>query len=359
MSLPQDAWSQNESRHWRTNPNVNRDRYSRDHGQRGRGRGRGCRRGQERGDEPTTESSRRMKMENIASVSRSSGLERDGDALKDFKVQEEYRVFIQEKLDDLRTQFPSGKPTNSFGRQRRVELQENILILFRKLREGIISSQRYDHFSLEVYETSLYLSCIFHSPTQTTSIIGHLLPDLYDKIPAPHRNLVPSILISLLHELVGGYPSNAGFQRTLKAIGRLDQSSEAYRWITDLSASLRTRNYTRFETLTRYEAFVQLLSDEGTQMNLKSQAVISLINTLRTKTRETTWSILRSAYRELSCHEESGTRPWLVRSLALGNIDAEQSDKGLDEWLEEKSGLGDAHRKEGVQHRWVLVRVRR
>ncbi|KAJ6585326.1 hypothetical protein B0H19DRAFT_1109218 [Mycena capillaripes] len=44
---------------------------------------------------PTASAAPRRKMEHIASVSRSSGLEKDGDALKNFDVQDEYRTFIQ------------------------------------------------------------------------------------------------------------------------------------------------------------------------------------------------------------------------------------------------------------------------
>ncbi|KAI0270246.1 hypothetical protein BGY98DRAFT_1011052 [Russula aff. rugulosa BPL654] len=40
----------------------------------------------------------RSKFEHIPSISRSSGVDRDGDTLKDFGVQEEYREFLQQKV---------------------------------------------------------------------------------------------------------------------------------------------------------------------------------------------------------------------------------------------------------------------
>ncbi|KAF9262908.1 hypothetical protein L218DRAFT_866351 [Marasmius fiardii PR-910] len=340
-------------------------------------------RGSGRGSSPTTRSipsSTRTpsslgnldgrRMENIASVSRSSGLEKDGDALKDFKTQGEYREFIQGKIDDFWNQFPEGKPTNTFGNQRRSELQENILILFRKLREGLVSSQRYDRFALEVYETSLYLSVIFRNIKQSSSIIPHLLPELYEKTRKPHPNITLTILISLLHELLIAYPSNGNYQQTLKTalrLGYFRRSSDAYLWINSLSSSLRTHNYSKFEELTRYETFSPFMkntedpSDKSSSSWLKEKAMVSMVDQLRAKCRDKTWSILRSAYRELACHEESGTRGWLIRSLALQSAatsEGKRSEAVLDDWLEEKSSLGHVQRKEGVQHRWLLARVR-
>ncbi|KAI0699956.1 hypothetical protein C8T65DRAFT_658729, partial [Cerioporus squamosus] len=136
-------------------------------------------------------------MELIASVSRSSGLEKDGDALRDPKIQEEYRAFIQGKVDEYWKKYPlrshraSGHEDGDAGaeadaRRNRMEMEENLLILFRKLREGLLSIHRRDAFALEVYETSLHLSVLFKSPVQTTSTLSHLFPDLYVNIhPSP------------------------------------------------------------------------------------------------------------------------------------------------------------------------------
>ncbi|PIL22744.1 transporter [Ganoderma sinense ZZ0214-1] len=125
-------------------------------------------------------------MELIASVSRSSGLEKDGDALRDPKIQQEYRTFIQGKVDEYWKRYPlslddSRDETVAAARNRK-ENEENLLILFRKLREGLLSTNRRDAFALEVYETSLYLSVLFKSPVQTTSALSHLFPDLYISI---------------------------------------------------------------------------------------------------------------------------------------------------------------------------------
>ncbi|KAJ2984610.1 hypothetical protein NUW54_g10448 [Trametes sanguinea] len=97
----------------------------------------------------------RRRMELIASVSRSSGLERDGDALRDLKTQEEYREFIQSKVDEYWKTYPlegrrPGPVNGNPGlEQHKKEMEGNLLILFRKLREGLMSIQRRDAFARE------------------------------------------------------------------------------------------------------------------------------------------------------------------------------------------------------------------
>ncbi|KAI1794974.1 hypothetical protein LXA43DRAFT_971018 [Ganoderma leucocontextum] len=200
-------------------------------------------------------------MELIASVSRSSGLEKDGDALRDPKIQQEYRAFIQGKVDEYWKRHPLS-PDDTCGEtaaaaRNRKENEENLLILFRKLREGLLSTNRRDEFALEVYEMSLYLSVLFKSPVQTTSALSHLFPDLYISIasqttaspstsntpkvstastrapstptpprsrhpPPPERPLASSALAStvilLLHHLVVAYPSQIPFYTHLRQL---------------------------------------------------------------------------------------------------------------------------------------------
>ncbi|RPD77598.1 hypothetical protein L226DRAFT_532370 [Lentinus tigrinus ALCF2SS1-7] len=142
-------------------------------------------------------------MELIASVSRSSGLEKDGDALRDPKIQEEYRAFIQGKVDEYWKKYPlrshreradaeeDAGAADADARRNRKEMEDNLLIVFRKLREGVLSTQRRDAFALEVYETSLHLSVLFNSPVQTTSTLSHLFPDLYINV-SPSTATTPS-----------------------------------------------------------------------------------------------------------------------------------------------------------------------
>jgi len=310
--------------------------------------------------------------------------------LKDHKVQEEYRAFIQEKLD-------AHLEANHGGDEKKQREQEqNLLILFRKLREGIQSSNRADPFALEVYETSLHLSIIFYAPVQTTSILSHLLPDLYRSIapePSPsirgHRAL-PTAVLSLLHNLVSGYPSQSRYFEQLHSLPRtfMPRTSDAYRWLCELTRCLRGRNYARLNSLTCPEVFrsfaptpvesheADAAAKKGTETrgqdhrrDLYSQAMGTLVNALREKARETAWLVLRSAYREFACPPAAGselpddTSQWLARSLVLlpagsGNEQKRAvAIKAVNEWLEERSKEGEVRKKDGMEGRWVVCKV--
>ncbi|KAF9468637.1 hypothetical protein BDZ94DRAFT_1279714 [Collybia nuda] len=303
-------------------------------------------------------------MEHIASVSRSSGLEKDGDTLKDFKIQEEYREFLQGKSIE----------SDSEARQR-IDAQENVLILFRKLREGIFSSRRTDSFALEVYETSLYLSVAFNSTKQTTPIISHLLPDLYLIVSPPHHNRPVTILISLVHHLVATYPSQSLFQQHLDTIplSLLPKNSKASKWINSLARSLRARNFIEFERLTGPFTIGRLfdaqdtpsnppkgsspmLSTNGRLADLSHSALYEIIDSLRSKTRGTSWDVFRSAYREVSCASETGN--WLARSLFLNPLGPHTATIGVDQWFKQQSQLGHVRPKEGTADKWIVCKFR-
>ncbi|KAG2039497.1 hypothetical protein BDR03DRAFT_859867 [Suillus americanus] len=290
-------------------------------------------------------------MEHIASVSRSSGLERGGDVLKDSKVQEQYRVFVGEKLH----KFWTEKQTK--------DGQENILILFRKLREGIYASKRSDAFAIEVYETSLCLSALFDSPIQTSSILSHLLPELYTSVSI--RPPISSVLISLLHHLIAGYPSQKTYFEHLSCLSPnvLDRTSEAYVWISNLASSLRTLNYIRIEALSRHDVYRHILSvskssDETNDelVRLAQDAVHVLVERLRSKARDKAWVVLRSAYRELSASEE--TQTWMIKCLLLSTEQTSASGPSLEEWMNERCRDGHLRPKEGAVGRWIVCKVR-
>ncbi|PFH49947.1 hypothetical protein AMATHDRAFT_146437 [Amanita thiersii Skay4041] len=329
-----------------------------------RGRGRQHNAGNQRQGPPPRQ------MELLASVSRSSGLEKDGDTLKNPKVQQEYRGFIQEKAG--RIFFDICKPSDiitEVEKNHRIEAQENVLILLRKLREGISSSNRRDHFAIEVYETSLFLSSIFASPRHASAIIPYLVPELYLSCPSPHPNVMPAILVSLAHHLLVSYPSQGPFQQQLDSIPTsvFPKTSVARLWIASLSASVRTRDYAKFEKLSRQTSILHALglpenslpqSGSGQKSDLGLLAICASIDALRHRTRETTWSVMRSAYRELACQSESQTRSWLERSLCLQSNLSSQSTMALDDWLQQQSELGTVRPKEGVEGRWIVCKIR-
>ncbi|KAJ7867992.1 hypothetical protein B0H13DRAFT_2064903 [Mycena leptocephala] len=317
--------------------------------------------------QPAVSAAPRQKMEHIASVSRSSGLEKDGDALKDFEVQDEYREYIQGKLNEIWEKYPRP-PTESEkeGRQR-VDSQENVLILFRKLREGIISSKRIGQFALEVYETSLYLAVVFDSPRHISPVIPALMS--YFQLPStePHRNCVQTVLVCLLHHLVAGYPSQREFRAHLTSVPKAffpDGSAERV-WITSVAGCIRARNYAKINKLTQ----VYSLPVDDTTLSfalresnpeLPCKALYHLVDSLRNKTREMAWTVMRTAYRELSCQVDSqlNTRGWLERSLGLVAGILGECSIDLNEWLDRESGLGHIRRKDGVEGRWIVCKPR-
>ncbi|KAH9948867.1 hypothetical protein B0H21DRAFT_820610 [Amylocystis lapponica] len=326
-------------------------------------------------------------MELIASVSRSSGLEKGGDALRDFKVQQEYREFIQSKVDEYWKRYPLRSTT--YDVKAREEVQQNLLILFRKLREGILSTNRSDAFALEVYETSLHFAVIFHTPIQTSSVLSHLLPDLYLRVPAPasptaHASTAQATtVLALLHHLVAAYPSQSQYRERLHSLPHafLPRTSDAHRWLDELARNLRRCNYARLDALTHRSAFERIFRGtedaQGTRDpgNLAFEALCTLADALRTKARETTWLVLRGAYRELSCpqlaspptpveYASPSTRMWLARSLMLRpalskDKDTDVAIKAVDEWLARKAAEGDVRSREseGMEGRWIVCKV--
>ena len=222
-----------------------------------------------------------------------------------------------------------------------------------------------------VYETSLYLAVLFDSPRQITSIIPRLIPDLYLTPSSTPENRLPTIIISLLHHLVSAYPSQRAFHQHLGSLPSsfLPADSNAHTWISSLSSSMRSHNYVKFEELTRPPAFSRFVEVESSLASLSispqssydlvKKALFSLVGALREKARETTWSVIRSAYRELSCQTEAeGTRNWLTRSLALHSVIPDSNCVSVDEWLENQSRLGHVRPKDGVEGRWIVCKVR-
>ncbi|KAH9480358.1 hypothetical protein JR316_0006956 [Psilocybe cubensis] len=319
----------------------------------------------------------RRRMDLMASVSRSSGLEKDGDDLKNYKTQEEYKHFIKEKVESIFKDHARSVSESEDDKKRRIDSQENVLILFRKLREGVSSSNRNDAFALETYETSLYLSALFDSPKQTISIIPHLLPVRHEDPPkfTSHSPSGYSVMISLLHHLVAQYPSQGTYfqQRNSLPSGLLHTYSEGMEWLASLTKSLRFRNYAKFAMLTQRShvmALLQRFSDNdkaayNSQTGLKSdsdlaiKAILNLLDSLRKKVSETAWTIIRATYRELSCDSTPNeTGAWLSRSLCLENLLDSRFSVDAERWLVDKIPIGHVRRKEGVEGKWVVCKVR-
>ncbi|KAJ7079745.1 hypothetical protein B0H15DRAFT_857904 [Mycena belliarum] len=315
----------------------------------------------------------KRKMELVASVSRSSGLEKEGDALTSFDLQDEYREFIQGKLDDLWERHPRNSAETESEARQRLDAQENVLILFKKLREGIISSKRVGKFTLEVYETSLYLSVLFDSPRQISPVIPALVSYLQLSPMAPHPHRTQPILVCLLYHLVAGYPSQREFHAQFAALPKdfFPDDSPARVWMTSLAGCIRARNYTKLDRMTQLSALpvtedpvdtpVATLSlSPESDLELGRKAFFHLVDSLRNKTREMAWTVMRAAYRELSCQADPriDTRSWLGRSLGLLSSIPGGTNVDLDRWLERESGFGHIRKKDGVDGRWIVCKPR-
>ncbi|KAH8085411.1 hypothetical protein BXZ70DRAFT_1002308 [Cristinia sonorae] len=350
-------------------------------------------------------------MELMPSLSRSSGLDKDGDSFKNLRTQEQYRDFIQTKVRnrELEVRWPiqSGADLTVVDVKQRDEVEANLLILFRKLREGLLATSRRDPFALEVYETSLHLSILFNSPSQTTSIISHLLPQAYlspstsSASPPPlPSSASTSVLLSCLHFLVTAYPSQSRYAEHLASLGStfLPPTAPHRQWLNDLTRTLRLRNYAKLEMLTNQDALSKLIPLNGSSKfpssrNLAHDALEAIVEALRAKARETTWSVIRSAYRELHCPSSQVLGPsasdttdskntpsplavensfWLCRSLALHSL-VEDGSGGKGEggtitatttrvdvvaaWLTQRSTAGEVRLKEGTSDRWIVCKV--
>ncbi|KAL1719031.1 hypothetical protein EV715DRAFT_199923 [Schizophyllum commune] len=326
---------------------------------------------------PTSASSGKRNMTLIASVSRSSGLERGGDDLKDHGIQEEYRAFIQGKIDDAPEIWQTRGVHNLSKEEaeRRAETRDNILILLRKLREGISASKRSDAFAIEAYETSLFLAVISGNHRRIAPIVSQITPEPYEGIEGPHPHAALAPTIALLYHLAASFPSQAIFQQQLGLFQQgpsslLPPDSPEYTWIRSLAASLRQMNVARFSRLTAPPAIPLTKPDELARAlddlrALAEQALHAALDMLREKVREHAWDVLRTAYKELSSTADGA--PWLARSLALdiepGSVEGEPGSKdeasGLQDlarWLEGQAQLGRVKRKEGVEGRWLVCK---
>lgn len=243
----------------------------------------------------------------------------------------------------------------------------------------------------QVYETSLYLAALFDSSQQMSSIIPHLIPDIYISNPTSSPNRLLTTLISLLHHLVSYYPSQGTFHQHLDSLppSFLPKKSPAFVWLSSLCRSLRCHNYAKFEELTRSSSFSHLTapslpSDDvesspphpktytNPNRDLGRKALFHLVDLLRRKCREATWTIIRGAYRELTLTPHldadvlSGTRAWLCRSLALASVSetATVTETGdgagvdVDDWMEIKQKEGHVRPREGMEGKWIICKIR-
>lgn len=244
-----------------------------------------------------------------------------------------------------------------------------------------MSSCSYHHLSsffllLLAYETSLFLSVLFDSPKQTVAVIPRLLPVRFEDSPKFKSTgpVVYTVLISLLHHLVEHYPSQSLYHQQLGSTPKefLPPDCQTRKWLDSLTKSLRTRNFANFSTLSDKSAILSLLQSPVEQKsppetstlsqarnNLGRTAVLHLLQALRKKAADTSWNVIRSAYRELTVDEiTTETASWLSRSLCFQSLLDYDPDIDVETWLVDRIPLGHVRRKEGVDGRWIICKVR-
>ncbi|KAJ1302766.1 hypothetical protein OPQ81_003075 [Rhizoctonia solani] len=298
----------------------------------------------------------------IPSVSRSSGLEPNGDALRSFETQEEFWEFITEKI--LTLEIPGRYISKSASE--RQEKESNAMILLRKLREGFVATDRRDSFAIQVVENSVYLSIIYNSPINIASSFSYLL-DAYTVKPETTKpsnlNKTGIGLLEFLQTLVDEFPSQRVSHRLILGSNeqsRLPRNSAEWSFASDVASSLRRNNWWALEKLTSLKAVDERLKgepwtnstsgsdasdseSEGVFAQLPSRALNHLLEQLRTRVRSSVWPILRSAYREVV------KAPWLERSLLLPS-------EGIREFMRTAVEKSEAAAKDTTTDVWILRR---
>lgn len=221
---------------------------------------------------------------------------------------------------------------------------------------------------LKVYETSLFVAVVFDSSRHVSALAPHMLAVYIDNVHSSFSKQA-AVLVSLLHHLVTS-PTTFCQHLRRKASSIILSSSPEYGWLLSLATALQLRNYSRLAFLTRSESWSPFVQGIGHSKqpsdppktghpNVAYGAVEMMVNKIRLKSRESSWPVLRSAYRELVCQPGSSTIPWLVRSLKLSD-GCQDSRAGVTvaDWLRSKASLGQVRQKEGVEGRWIVSKER-
>ncbi|QRV80413.1 hypothetical protein RhiJN_08428 [Ceratobasidium sp. AG-Ba] len=301
----------------------------------------------------------------LPSVSRSSGLEPNGDALRSFRTQEEYWKYIVEKVMDLEL---SDRKASKHAADRQ-EKEGNVMILIRKLREGFVATNRKDEFAVQVVERSTHLALLYNSPKDIASSFGYLF-DAYpatkipaSKEPSSYTSQKAVGLLHFLHTLLDEYPSQrTSYRLILPNSAHLAIGCPEWSVASEISSALRRNNWWTLDKLTSPQLLRERLTDKpwtapDTDKDqdemfdaLPERALFHLMHQLRLKVRGSAWPVLRSAYREVV------DGPWLERSLMLGK-QKEASVSELAEFMRAGVEKGEAGVKDTSGARaWVLRR---
>ncbi|GAA5844779.1 hypothetical protein JCM9279_002917 [Rhodotorula babjevae] len=103
----------------------------------------------------------------------------DEASLRNPEVQERFREHVAAKMTRWSTAHPAGRSAEA--RKQRMQELGIILLDFRKLREGILSSRRIDSFACEAYTASVLLAIYASNDPQLSSSLPHLVQALHSR----------------------------------------------------------------------------------------------------------------------------------------------------------------------------------
>ncbi|EKM51603.1 uncharacterized protein PHACADRAFT_261845 [Phanerochaete carnosa HHB-10118-sp] len=226
----------------------------------------------------------------------------------------------------------------------------------------------------------MYLSILFSSPKDTASVVSHLIPGMYKTRSSLPETCSMAVTASLLYYLVTAYPSQSRYFEHLGLIPKALLRETTRKWLRELTRALRQHDYARTEQLAGRGAMEIALGidtagiptsnepQSGSPPDLAIEALYDLLDSLRSRARDTTWTILRSAYRELSCPKPSNvpasiiTRNWLLQSLLLRSVashcDKRDDESLLDTWIQERVSRAELRPKDGAEGRWIVCKVK-
>jgi hypothetical protein len=214
-----------------------------------------------------------------------------------------------------------------------------------------------------VYETSLWLSIIFHSHAQTIAILSHLLPDLYVSVKPTVKGEASSsltVLLASLHSLERQYPSQRAFFDLSKSLPLSFTLRDDHQvWLRDLSCSLRRSGYSHFSRLTQKATLGRLVASETPDQtpDLALFSLQTLVASLRDHLRLSAWGTVRSAYREFAL-PLCDTTTWLSKVLLLeaetGKQNTHKDGDHVQVWFTSRENLGEVVRKDGMDGRWAV-----
>lgn len=263
-------------------------------------------------------------------------------------MQETYRRWIDEKLLEYERKGDVGSERSKLDR-------EDIIRRLRKLREGLLASNRDDAFATEVYETSLYLAAAYGVSDQVTAVSAQILPPSRILSPKASAKITQdrnvrgaTLFLIMLHHLRLATLSASSLQWVVVALSHPfvthNLSDSHLCWLKQVVMAWRCGNHHKIWNLTSNQTLDTILLPsltQGPRGRREMAAFVAEAEGFRCRVREMAWKVTVTAYREES-------EPWLLRSLSLASDDTS--------WISTKQKTQEALLVPGDKPRWKLFR---